>query len=167
MDIQIRPVTPDDAAGVVAIFNPIIESGLYTSFDTPFTVEAERSYIESMGNRDIFHVAVNSVTGRIVGFQSASPIPSFSTGMAHVGSMGTFIDLNLRRQGIGRRLYPITFQAAREKGYEKLFTYVRGDNPAALRAYTSHGFEIVGTAKRHLKLKDGSYVDEIIIEKHL
>ena len=167
MKIDVRPVTADDAAGVVAIFNPIIESGLYTAFDRPFTVEAERSYIENMGERDIFHVAIDSETGQIVGFQSASPIPSLSAGMAHVGAMGTFIDLNLRRQGIGRQLYPVTFQAARDKGYEKMFTYVRGDNPAALKAYTSQGFRVVGTAERHLKLKDGSYVDEIIIEKLL
>jgi hypothetical protein len=32
VDLNIRDVRPDDAAGVVAIFNPIIEAGVYTVF---------------------------------------------------------------------------------------------------------------------------------------
>jgi RimJ/RimL family protein N-acetyltransferase len=51
-------------------------------------------------------------------------------------------------------------------GYEKIFTYVRGDNPAALVAYVKCGFRIVGTAQRHAKCA-GRYVDEIIIERFL
>jgi RimJ/RimL family protein N-acetyltransferase len=56
--------------------------------------------------------------------------------------------------------------AAKAKGFEKLFTFVRADNPAALATYRRHGFDIVGTAKRHAKI-DGQYVDEILIEQFL
>lgn len=45
MDFLIREALPDDAEAIVSIFNPIIEAGIYTVFDTPFTVEAERAYI--------------------------------------------------------------------------------------------------------------------------
>ena len=58
MELHIRDATPDDAAAIVAIFNPIIETGLYTVFDAPFTVEFERTYIQSLPERAIFHVAV-------------------------------------------------------------------------------------------------------------
>jgi len=51
-------------------------------------------------------------------------------------------------------------------GYEKIFAYVRGDNPSALATYQKHGFEIIGTAKKHAKI-DGKYIDEILIEKFL
>jgi RimJ/RimL family protein N-acetyltransferase len=50
--------------------------------------------------------------------------------------------------------------------YEKIFTFVRADNPAALQTYLAQGFQTVGTAVRHA-LIGGKYVDEIIIEKHL
>jgi len=51
-------------------------------------------------------------------------------------------------------------------GYEKIFTYVRADNPAGLVAYLHQGFRIVGTAQRQAKIR-GQYVDEIIIERML
>lgn len=177
MDLRIRSARPDDAAAIVAIFNPIINAGLYTAFDTPFTVEAERDYILNMGPRDIFHVAIRQEDdarpdgahqdgGSIVGFQSMSPYPSAARSWAHVGVLGTFVDLTLRRQGIASRLFPATFEAARQKSYEKLFTFIRADNPTALAAYLKHGFRIVGTAQKQAKIQ-GRYVDEIIVERFL
>lgn len=83
MKIFVRQAQPDDAAGIVAVFNPIIESGLYTTFDTPFTVEAERTYIDSLTERDILHVAVLPEDSRIVGFQGLSLFPSNSQAMNH------------------------------------------------------------------------------------
>lgn len=166
MKLLIRPVEPDDAAGIVAVFNPIIESGLYSTFDTPFSVEAERAYILSLTDRDIFHVAVRLPDQTVVGFQSLSPLPAYSQALAHIGVLGTFVDRACRRQGIARQLFAATFAVAKTKGYEKLFTYVRADNPAALATYQSQGFRIVGTAQRHAKI-GGRYIDEIIIEKLL
>ena len=69
-----------------------------------------------------------------------------------------------RRQGIANRLFDATFAAALLKGYEKVFTFVRADNPAALQTYLRQGFQTVGTARRQARI-DGRYVDEIIIEK--
>jgi len=166
MDVSIRHAKPDDAAAIVAIFNPIIEAGLYTAFDIPFSIEAERDYILNMGPRDIFHVAVGKANDSIVGFQSMAPYPSATQSWAHVGVLGTFVDLSLRRQGIASRLFRATFEAARQKDYEKLFTFIRADNPAALATYRKHGFRIVGTARKHTKIQ-GRYVDEIIVERFL
>ena len=72
----------------------------------------------------------------------------------------------MRRQGIARRLFAATLDAAREKGYEKIFTFVRADNPAALQTYLGQGFVVIGNAKRQAKI-DGQYIDEILIEKWL
>lgn len=165
-DLLIRPVEPDDAEAVVNIFNPIIESGLYTVFDTPFTVEQEREYILRFPARGVFNVAVRRANQRIVGFQSLEPFAAFTRAFDHVGVIGTYVDLSLRRQGVAARLFKASFEAAKLKGYEKLFTYVRGDNPAALATYLKHGFQIVGRAIRQARIS-GGYVDEIMIEKFL
>ncbi|MDX2321599.1 MAG: GNAT family N-acetyltransferase [Moritella sp.] len=63
-------------------------------------------------------------------------------------------------------LFNSTFELARSKGYEKLFGYVRDDNKNALATYLKHGFEIIGIAKKHAKIR-GKYVDEVLIEKWL
>lgn len=166
MDVFVREVCVDDAAAIVGIMNPIIAAGLYTAFDTPFTVEAEQAYIKNLPARAIFHVAVDRAGERIVGFQSMEPFATYTHAFAHVGVLGTYVDLTCRRQGIASALFKATFEAARRKGYEKLFTYVRADNPPALATYLEHGFAVVGTARQHAKI-NGAYVDETIIERSL
>jgi L-amino acid N-acyltransferase YncA len=166
MELSIREATPDDAAGIVAVFNPIIEARSFTTFDSPFSIEAERSYIAGLTPRDIFHVAVRVSDDLIVGFQSMSPFAAFTRAFDHVGVIGTYVDLASRRQGIAGSLFPATFEAAQRKGYEKIFTYIRADNPAALAAYQKHGFQIAGKADRHAKLH-GRFVDVIMVERFL
>ena len=166
MELTNRDAKPDDAAGIVAVFNPIIAARSFTLFDTPFTVETERSYIERLTERDIFHVAIRASDDAVVGFQSMSPLASYTHALDHVGVIGTYVDLGSRRQGIARSLFPATFEAAQRKGYEKLFTYILADNPAALATYQKHGFRIVGKAERHPNLH-GRYVDVNIVERLL
>jgi L-amino acid N-acyltransferase YncA len=166
MDIAIREVCPDDAAAVVGLLNPVIATGEYTVLDHPLSVEEERRFIASFPPRGIFHVAVSRPDGQVVGLQTMEPFAAYTHAFDHVGVIATCVDLGCRRQGIGRQRFATTFEAARQKGYEKIFTYVRGDNPAALVAYVKCGFRIVGTAQRHAKCA-GRYVDEIIIEKFL
>jgi ribosomal protein S18 acetylase RimI-like enzyme len=94
------------------------------------------------------------------------PLGPYTGAFAHVGVLGSYVDLDLRRQGIARRLFHATYQAAIRKAYEKIFTFVRADNEAAIRTYLSQGFQIIGTARRQAKI-DGQYIDEILIERFL
>ena len=166
MDLLIRPAQPEDAAAIVAIFNPIIESGKYTVFDTPFTIEAERDYIANFPARGIFHVAIRQDAQKIVGFQSMGPFATYTHAFDHVGVVGTYVDLAERGQGIAGQLFAATFEAARQKGYEKIFTFIRADNLAALATYQRQGFQLLGTAQRQAKI-NGIYVDELMVEKFL
>lgn len=86
--------------------------------------------------------------------------------MDHVGSIGTYVELQERGKGVGSRLFEATLAEAKRKQFQKLFTLVRADNPDALQAYIKQGFEVVGTARAHAKI-DGRFIDETIIEKIL
>lgn len=166
MDIVVREAKPDDAEAIAAILNPAIESGRYTVLDRPVTAVEEREFIRNFPQRGILHVAEDRQSGRLVGFQTVEPFATYTRAFDHVAVIATCVALEHRRQGIGTQLFAATFAAARGKGYEKMFTYVRSDNPAALVAYQKQGFRIVGTAVKHAKLA-GRYVDEIVIEKLL
>jgi L-amino acid N-acyltransferase YncA len=157
-------VKVEDAEGILAILNPIIAARCYTAMDTEITVEAEREFIRTFPARGIFLAAIDTASNRTVGFQNVSPFGTFTHAFDHVGVIGTYVDLELRRQGIATQLFAATFEAARRKGYEKFFTYVRSDNEAGLQTYLRQGFRIVGTAARQAKI-DGRYIDEVIIEK--
>jgi L-amino acid N-acyltransferase YncA len=166
MELMIREARPNDAGAIVSIINPIIEAGIYTAFDTPFSVEAERDYILNLPQRGIFHVAIGRQEEMIVGFQSMEPFATYTHAFDHVGVLGTYVDLSYRRQGIATRLFVATFEAARLKGYEKIFTFVRADNQGALATYLNRGFYTVGVAQKQAKV-NGKYIDEIIVERFL
>jgi L-amino acid N-acyltransferase YncA len=166
MELLIREAQPDDAGAIVGILNPIIVAGIYTAFDTPFSVEAEREYILHLPQRGIFLVAIRRQDQRVVGFQSMEPFATYTHAFDHVGVLGTNVGLSYHRQGIATRLFAATFAAARWKEYEKIFTFVRADNHGALATYLKQDFHIVGTAQRQAKV-NGKYVDEIIIERFL
>jgi L-amino acid N-acyltransferase YncA len=164
--LLVRDARPEDAAAIVRIFNPIISAGRHTVFDHPFSEDDERRYIEALPARGIFHVAQRVSDGTIVGFQSMEPFATFTGSFDHVGVIGTYVDADYRGQGVARALFGATFAAARNKGYEKLFTYIRSDNPAALAVYLKQGFRVVGTAEKHAKVQ-GQYIDEVIVERFL
>ena len=164
MDLLVRDVVPADAEVIVAILNPIIEARVHTAFDAPLTTDAERDYIARFPSSGVWKVAVRSSDRRVLGFQVLEPFGPYTRAFDHVGTLATYVDLEQRRRGIAQLLFAATFEAARQKGYEKIFTFVRADNPAALAAYRAQGFGVVGTARRHAKI-DGRYIDEILIEK--
>ena len=167
LNIAVRPARVDDAEQILAILNPVIAEGRYSVFDKQLTVEAEREFIANPSARRTFLVAVDQTTDGVVGFQVLDQFEAGYTGaFDHVGVMGTYVAKSHRRQGVASALFPASFIAARDTGFEKISTYVRADNPAALATYQAHGFAIVGTAKRHAKL-NGQYIDEVLIERLL
>jgi L-amino acid N-acyltransferase YncA len=167
LSIAVRPAKVEDAEQILAILNPVIAEGLYSVFDKQLTVEAERDYIRSAPARRTFLVAVDTATDRVIGFQVLDQFEASYTGaFDHVGVMGTYVAQDYRRQGVASALFAASFIAAREAGFEKIATYVRADNPAALATYQAHGFTIVGTAKKHAKL-NRHCIDEVLIERQL
>jgi len=120
--------------------------------DTPLSIEAEHAYIVRFSPRGVWKIAVRQADEQIVGFQVLEPFGPYTRAFDHVGTLGTYVDLGQRRRGIAKALFSATFQAARQKGFEKIFTFVRADNPIALAAYARQGFTVVGTAARHAKI---------------
>ena len=166
MELAVRDVAPGDAEAIVGILNPIVEARIYTALSEPFSVAAEQDYIAQFPTRGVWKVAVRRDDDRIVGFQVLEPFASYTRAFDHVATIGTYVELAQRRRGIATALFDATFDAARQKGYEKLFTFVRSDNADALAAYRARGFRVLGTARRHAKI-DGRYIDEVFIERSL
>ncbi len=148
------------------MLNPIIEAKSFTALDTPMSADAEREFITRFPERGIFHVAVDETDDSILGFQNVEPFADYTHAFDHVGVIGTYVDLGHRRQGIASRLFEAMFEQGPDRGYEKLFAFVRADNQPALFTYLRHGFRAVGTARRHARI-DGRYIDEIMIERLL
>lgn len=162
----VRGALKTDAQAIINILNPIIETGRYTSLDTTFSLQEEEAFIEAFPARGIFHVATHPESGEVVDFQDLETFAAYTHAFDHVGIMGTFVHPDCRRQGVSSALFAASFAAARDKGYEKIFTFVQGDNDVALSTYLSQGFQVIGTAKKQAKVQ-GNYIDENLIEEFL
>jgi L-amino acid N-acyltransferase YncA len=163
---RIRAVKEDDAKDIASILNRIIEAGKFTVLEGPISVDNEREYIRKFPNTGIFNVAECGLTRKILGFQSLEPFAAYTSAFRHVGTIGTFIDIERLGSGIGSMLALRTFEMAKGLGYEKILTYVRSDNIGSLAWHLKMGFRIIGTAQKQVKL-NGRYGDEIFIEKFL
>jgi L-amino acid N-acyltransferase YncA len=148
------------------VLNGAILGGSPTLLDTPFSVEDERAYIESLPARSFIHVAETPGSG-VVGFQTVVPWSDFvTTAHDHVATMGTYVDAAHRRRGAGEALARASFAAALDLGYEKIFTDLRADNLASLAYHLSLGFTVVGAARRQARTA-GRDIDVLFIERFL
>lgn len=163
-NLTVRPATVEDASAIIRIFNPIIEDGRYTVFSDPFTEEQEADFIKNLHPRGIFSLAEGD--SEVVGFQVLEPFSPFSRYFDHTAIIGTYVDELHQGKGVSKVLFEHSMKKAREKGFEKVIAYVRGDNPRALAAYLRQGFKIIGTAHKQAKIR-GEYVDEVFIEKFI
>ncbi len=166
MDLEIREAGEADAAAIVRIWNQIIQTGAYSALDTPLTVDKQRAFMGCLPERGFIHLAEALPNREVVGFQTVEPFATYTHAFDHVGVIGTCVDLALRQRGIGSCLACASFEKARREGYEKMFTYVRADNQAALGFYLALGFRVIGSAQNQAKF-GGTYVDEVFIEKFL
>jgi L-amino acid N-acyltransferase YncA len=165
MSIQIRLAVPADAAGMVEVLNPIIETRAHSAYITPRSVGEQQRALEDRHPRALIHVAVDEA-GELVGWQKVAPLADDVRSFDHVATMETFVRIGRHKQGIGSALFAASFMAAKSAGYEKICTFVRADNDAGLRAYLGQGFTECGRSARQAKI-DGTYVDEVIIERFL
>jgi len=163
MAVTVRAAREEDAAGIAAVLNPIIEAGVYTVMDAPITVEEQAAFIREFPAAGVYNVAVSRENGRVLGLQDVFPRPA---PFAHLGEISTFVALGAHGSGIGRALSLATFRRARESGFHKLCASIRADNPGAVAFYRRQGFRVIGTAREHARVGE-RYVDEVLAERIL
>jgi ribosomal protein S18 acetylase RimI-like enzyme len=161
----IRRATVDDAASTCLIWEAIVAEKVYSAVDRRFTLDEERSYIQSLSAREGIFLA-ETTEGQVVGFQSIDLWARHIRSMDHVGQLGTFVLREWRGRGIGKELAANTFEFARSAGYEKLVIFVRASNMGAQEFYKRLGFAPCGRFARQVKLTD-EYDDEILMERFL
>jgi L-amino acid N-acyltransferase YncA len=150
---------------MLALMRPIVAAGVYTVLPS-LSLDQQRQFVQSFPEHGVLHVAVCDKTGKILGMQDVQPLSGSVPAWRHVGEISTFVGLDTRRSGIGRRLMAATLPRAHELGFRKLMATIRGDNSEALAFYLSQGFNVVGPLREHA-LVDGRYLDEIMTERLL
>ena len=88
--------------------------------------------------------------------------------LRHVAEVyGVYVASEMRGLGLATRLMDRLLEELRSLGQiEKMSLTVNSESRAAVRLYEKLGFEIVGAAKRELKV-DGRYYDLLYMEHHI
>ncbi|MFN7920120.1 MAG: GNAT family N-acetyltransferase [Bryobacteraceae bacterium] len=162
---NIRKALPSDAAGIVAVLETVISERVYSAIDAVWTVEQEARYLESLSDREAFHVAVDD-SGLVIGFQSLDRWSTLLPSMSHVAQVGTFLLPGWRGRGVGRSLWDATEAFARNAEYRKLAIQVRASNVGAQDFYRRLGFQQCGRLTRQV-IVDGVEDDEVLMELFL
>lgn len=162
-DIQIRPLTPADAAS----FRDIRLAGLKNSpeaFDSTFEGESAQPlawFCQKLDSSRVFGAFRSTELLGIAGFVGREGEKE-----AHKGLLwGMYVRRDARKAGVGRRLVEAVIEFARQR-VDVIQLAVASDSARARRLYTRLGFLEYGVERNSLK-QGGQYYDVILMAMDL
>lgn len=156
-DLNVRPASDADAAALAEMLNAIIRVGGTTALET-LLGEAEFSAYFLHGDGFVAcHVAENTSTGMLMGFQALGRNPDLPDGWVDIG---TYARVAPKQAGVGTALFAATRAKAKERGFIAINATIRADNHGGLAYYEKMGFRTYDTLQA-VPLNDGTPVDRI------
>jgi L-amino acid N-acyltransferase YncA len=152
---EIRLVTPDDAAGILLIYGPIVrETSISFELEVP-TLEQMQERIASVSA--VFPWLVDEGNGEVRGYAYASrhrerAAYQWST------DVSVYVAADARGQGIARRLYRALLSILRDLSYYSALAGIALPNDASVALHESLGFQKVGVY-RSVGFKHGAWHD--------
>jgi L-amino acid N-acyltransferase YncA len=151
--VSVRSFRASDAASIAAILNAIVAHGDAFVYDTPFTPDSARAWIES-------HVAgfVAEQDGAVVaGYVLQPNQPGRGS---HVCNAAYLVAESARGRGLGRLLGEHSLVEAKRLGFSAMqFNAVVATNTSAIRLWRGLGFETIGTLPGAFRDGGGRFVD--------
>ena len=155
MPASIRFATEEDAAGVQAIYAPVVR-------DTPISFEFEPPSVAEIASRirkilEHWPWLVCEKDGHILGYAYAS---EHRTRAAYQWSADAtvYIHPEYRRCSVGRALYSALFPLLNLQGYRSVFAGVTLPNAGSVGLHEAMGFRPIGTFRR-VGFKQGRWHD--------
>jgi len=164
---MLRTPTWNDLDDLLALINSLVEEGANILIDERITREEEIDWLSktlALLEKDEAFYVVSEVNGKVI---SNSELRWRKTGHdRHVGSIGIIIVDGFRGLGIGTEMMRTLIEQARKTGLKVLTLSVYANNEPAKHLYRKVGFTEIGRIPRKF-LKDGKYIDEILMTKML
>lgn len=170
MPIVIRPIMPDDAAALTALFAAIDDESKFLLFEPgertrgPDEWRQRIEEIRSGGSADEFFVADDEDAAQLVGVLVA--MGDARQRLKHSASLLVAVRQAYAGQGIATRLFVAMEAWARQRGLHRLSLQVQADNHRAVALYHRWGFCVEGFHRHAVRL-DGAWVDDYTMAKLL
>lgn len=161
---MIRPARPEDAAAIIAFWNPVIRETA-ASFNAEEKTETGVAQSIRDKARDGFGFFVAETEGEILGFASYG---QFRAGSGYARTMEHTIILAPagRGHGTGRALMQAIEDHARAQGYHLMVAAVSGSNPPGVAFHAAVGYAEVGRLPDQ-GWKFGRYHELVLMQKIL
>jgi aminoglycoside 6'-N-acetyltransferase len=155
-EVVLRPTTPDDAPILAAILAEPEVGRWWGEFDLK-RVRAE--LIDGDPEEDPFVIEHD---GEVIGYIQA--VEEDEPDFRHAG-----IDLFLRNDAQGRGLGPdairtLAIELIDGRGHHRITIDPAAENSRAIAAYAKLGFRPVGVMRRYQRLRDGRWVDALLMD---
>jgi phosphinothricin acetyltransferase len=163
-DNRIRPVRPDDAASIAAIYAHHVLHGTAT-FDTePPEVAAWREKVASITARG-WPFVVAERDGAVVGYAYATQFrdrPAY----AETCENSIYLAPDQIGRGIGSRLLPALVEAAHQAGFRQMIAVIGGSEPASVALHAKCGFvhagRMIGVGRKFGRILDTIYMQRAL-----
>jgi L-amino acid N-acyltransferase YncA len=155
----IRPMRAEDAGQVLAVYQAGLDTG-QASFETTAPAWEAFDAAKLPLHR---HIAVDAVTGRVLGWVAASPVSS-RCAYAGVIEHSVYVDPGRHGRGIGRALLAALIASSEDAGIWTIQSGVFPENTTSLRLHEQAGFRVVGTRER-VGCHHGRWRDTVLIER--
>ncbi|MEN9645359.1 MAG: hypothetical protein RL238_2028 [Actinomycetota bacterium] len=146
--------TPDDAAGVAAVYAPVVEAtAISFEYEAP-SVDEMRHRMERASSRHPWLIADD---GAVAGYAYAAPYAARDAYRWSV-AVSVYLREDQRGQGVGQRLYCALLGLLELQGFRQAFAGIALPNEASVGLHEKMGFTLVGVA-RGAGYKLGSWHD--------
>lgn len=160
--ILIRLAEDDDAAGILAVYAPYVETAV-TFEDTVPTPDAFRTRVAGIRAAHPYLVAERA--GEIVGYAYAAAQHPRAAYRWNV-ELSVYLAPDARGRGVGRALYEALLDLVRAQGAKAVYALVTVPNAASERLHAALGFERIGL-QPNAGWKAGAWRDVAWLRKEL
>jgi L-amino acid N-acyltransferase YncA len=152
--VLLRLATLEDAAGVAAVYAPVVETtAISFEYEAP-SVDEMRRRIEQIS---LSHPWLIADDGAVAGYAYGAPYAARDSYRWSV-AVSVYLRADLRGQGVGRRLYRALLGLLELQGFRQAFAGITLPNEASVGLHEAMGFTLVGVAQR-VGYKLGSWHD--------
>jgi len=163
-DVTIRAARHADAAGIAAIYDEGIGSGLATFATGPHDAAERRRWLDARPANAPVYVGAGA-GGEVLAWSALAPY-SHREWYAGVAEYTVYVASRARGRGVGATMLRGLLAEAPAHGYWKLVGMILPENTAGLRLARDAGFRIVGTHRAHGRI-GGLWRDVTVVERHL
>ena len=138
---------------------------LALEFEKEDLEQNRRNFEVIMANKDNY-IMIGAIYDDKIIASASLELNLRSKKMGHIGKWGIAIHPDFQNNGLGTRLLLLIEKLAKEKGLKKLETEYFTGNINAERLYVEKlKYQIEGRRKHGAILKDGTYIDRVLIGK--